>query len=166
MELHTRKDLNAWADLETLERERLIDRGDAMYRGERIDRNENGYPSVWVDNTYRLIHRDVAKRYLSPRIAACHVHHIDRDKTNFHPDNLAIATAEGHAAIHDQLTQGDERLRHALLRRTHAAERRSANAYDNGVRAGIKRCNEHWRAQIARLNTRRYAQRKPMLKVS
>ena len=70
---------------------------------ERILRN--GRAAVWNGNGYTFEHRLIAARELGLENLPAHlgVHHIDGDKSNNHPDTLAIATKRGHRYLHKQL---------------------------------------------------------------
>lgn len=70
---------------------------------ERILRN--GRAAVWNGNGYTFEHRLIAAKELGLENLPAHleVHHIDGDKSNNHPDNLAIATKRGHRYLHKQL---------------------------------------------------------------
>lgn len=70
---------------------------------ERILRN--GRAAVWNGSGYTFEHRLIAAKELGLESLPAHleVHHIDGDKSNNHPDNLAIATKRGHRYLHKQL---------------------------------------------------------------
>lgn len=70
---------------------------------ERILRN--GRAAVWNGNGYTFEHRMIAARELGLESLPAHleVHHIDGDKSNNHPDNLAIVTKRGHRYLHKQV---------------------------------------------------------------
>ena len=70
---------------------------------ERILRH--GRAAVWNGRGYTFEHRLIAAKELGLENLPAHleVHHIDGDKSNNHPDNLAIATKRGHRYLHKQL---------------------------------------------------------------
>lgn len=70
---------------------------------ERILRQ--GRAAVWNGSGYTFEHRIVAARSLGLPSLPGHleVHHIDGDKTNNSPDNLALVTKKGHRYLHKQL---------------------------------------------------------------
>ena len=70
---------------------------------ERILRK--GGAAVWNGEGYTFEHRIVAAKSLQiPELAAhLEVHHIDGDKTNNDPDNLAVVTKRGHRHLHKLL---------------------------------------------------------------
>tara|TARA_Y100000310_G_scaffold341218_1_gene439679 strand:+ start:8041 stop:8415 length:375 start_codon:yes stop_codon:yes gene_type:complete len=74
---------------------------------ERTTYNDaNGY--FRYKDTDRLVHRDVAYKYLFEpnqskmphRFSSYQVHHIDRNKTNNHPSNLQLVTVHEHREEH------------------------------------------------------------------
>jgi hypothetical protein len=69
---------------------------------ERILRQ--GRAAVWNGDGYTFEHRIIAARSLGLDTLPAHleVHHIDGDKTNNSPDNLAIVTKRGHRFLHKQ----------------------------------------------------------------
>lgn len=79
---------------------RLVDRGVEMRpRGRQKKRghfHSNGY--VKLGDSY--VHRIVAAAWYRPLKDGEHVHHIDGDKTNNHPDNLRILPAAEHHRQH------------------------------------------------------------------
>jgi len=70
---------------------------------ERILRN--GRAAVWNGNGYTFEHRIIAAKSLGVPELPPHleVHHIDGDKHNNSPDNLALVTKRGHRHLHKQL---------------------------------------------------------------
>lgn len=67
------------------------------------DLNSHGYPSVRMliegKRVRKLVHRLVAKKFLSPRPTPQHqIRHLDGDKTNNAAENLAWGTAKENAA--------------------------------------------------------------------
>lgn len=73
------------------------------HAAERILRN--GRAAVWNGKGYTYEHRLTATRMLGLPSLPGHlvVHHIDGDKTNNDPDNLAILTQRGHMKLHKQI---------------------------------------------------------------
>lgn len=67
--------------------------------------DKNGYLR-WKKND-RLCHRDIAWenniRLKGRRFGTCDIHHIDENKFNNNPENLAILTREKHQLEHDQI---------------------------------------------------------------
>jgi transcriptional regulator with XRE-family HTH domain len=74
----------------------------ARYAAERIMRN--GRHAKWNGDGYTAEHRTIAAKMLGLKElpSTVEVHHIDRDKTNNNPDNLAIVTKAGHQRLHRQ----------------------------------------------------------------
>jgi len=70
---------------------------------ERILRN--GRAAVWNGAGYTFEHRLIAAKMLGLENLPEHleVHHIDGDKTNNSPDNLAVTTKRGHRYLHKQV---------------------------------------------------------------
>lgn len=70
---------------------------------ERILRR--GRAAVWNGNGYTFEHRIIAAKALGLETLPKHleVHHIDGDKTNNDPDNLAIVTKRGHQYLHKRI---------------------------------------------------------------
>lgn len=70
---------------------------------ERILRN--GRAAVWNGAGYTFEHRLIAAKMLGLETLPTHleVHHINGDKTNNSPDNLAITTKRGHRYLHKQI---------------------------------------------------------------
>lgn len=70
---------------------------------ERILRR--GRAAVWNGNGYTFEHRILAAKSLGLETLPRHleVHHIDGDKTNNDPDNLAIVTKRGHQYLHKRI---------------------------------------------------------------
>jgi len=71
----------------------------------------HGYLQRKVRGRYVLVHRIVMAELLGLAELPSHieVHHIDEDKTNNSPDNLAAVTGTGHRRLHGP------RSRHASL---------------------------------------------------
>ena len=72
----------------------------ARRAAERIMRR--GHYAKWNGTGYTFEHRTIAARLLGLENlpATMDVHHIDGDKTNNHPNNLAIVTKAAHRQIH------------------------------------------------------------------
>jgi hypothetical protein len=70
---------------------------------ERILRN--GRAAVWNGTGYTFEHRLIAAKMLGLSDLPSHleVHHIDGDKTNNSPDNLAVTTKAGHQHLHKRV---------------------------------------------------------------
>lgn len=70
---------------------------------ERILRK--GRAAVWNGEGYTFEHRMIAAKALGLQALPDHleVHHLDGDKTNNDPDNLAITTKRGHRYLHKQM---------------------------------------------------------------
>jgi hypothetical protein len=75
----------------------------AKTAAERILRG--GRPAVWNGSGYTFEHRIIAAKTLGiPELPSnVEVHHIDGNKLNNDPDNLAIVTKRGHQWLHKQL---------------------------------------------------------------
>lgn len=72
----------------------------AKTAAERIMRG--GRPAVWNGSGYTFEHRIIAAQMLGVESLPPHVevHHIDGNKLNNDPDNLAICTKRGHQYMH------------------------------------------------------------------
>lgn len=82
------------------------------------ERNGNGMKENWINNngyvmTYRPDHQRAGKAgYVAEHVVAVeeklgrllkseeHVHHINRVKTNNHPDNLMVLSSSEHSKLH------------------------------------------------------------------
>lgn len=73
------------------------------YAAERILRR--GYAAVWNGTGYTFEHRKIAAESLGLKDLPPHleVHHLDGDKLNNSPDNIAIVTKAGHRHLHKQI---------------------------------------------------------------
>jgi len=70
-----------------------------VYNGERFYRNRKGY---YQNQLGRLLHRIVwADVHGTAAPAGWHVHHLDGDKVNNHPANLAVVAPGEHAHSHN-----------------------------------------------------------------
>lgn len=91
---------------------RLVERGVEMRPASTkrggLSIHSNGYIK-WAG---RYVHRIVAEAWYGRRIRSDeHVHHIDGDRTNNHPDNLRIMPAREHHKHHFAERELDERGR-------------------------------------------------------
>jgi hypothetical protein len=82
------------------------------YRGECSD--GYGYLTILVNGQRQFVHRVVMSEMLGIPVSALpshlHIHHIDEDKTNNSPDNLALVTGAGHREIHERYLKSAEEL--------------------------------------------------------
>jgi hypothetical protein len=80
------------------------------YRGECSD--GRGYLTRVVNGERHFVHRVVMAEMLGMPVTALpsslDVHHIDENKTNNSPDNLALVTRAGHAEIHERYVKTAE----------------------------------------------------------
>jgi hypothetical protein len=96
-------------------RQRLRRYGDVEYITSEIDRRKlsrtaqlKRHPEA-KDTTYRKLfgrheHRVVAELKIGRKLSSDeHVHHIDGDKHNNHPDNLSVMTKKDHLALHAKM---------------------------------------------------------------
>ena len=73
-------------------------------------KRKDGYVRVTIDGERRYLHRHVAEQKLGRKLRKKeHVHHIDGDKSNNHPDNLEIIEGTKHARYHYSQKLRDER---------------------------------------------------------
>lgn len=88
----------------------------------------HGYLTIMTETGRKFVHRIVAANMLGIAELPENLepHHIDGDKENNHPDNLAIATHKGHKTIHGR--ELPESKRSAYVRLTLAAALRSTTS--------------------------------------
>ena len=78
-------------------------------------RDGHGYLTRVVDGKRYFVHRIVIAELLDMHVSklpeGLKVHHIDENKENNHPDNLALSTVVGHRSIHMRYLQTPEQQR-------------------------------------------------------